>query len=34
MLSDPRFAGRAVSTIAYAAGFGDRSHFNRDFRRR
>jgi AraC-like DNA-binding protein len=34
MLSDPRFAGRTISAIAYAAGFGDLSHFNRAFRRR
>jgi AraC-like DNA-binding protein len=34
MLSDPRFAGRAISAIAYASGFGDLSNFNRAFRRR
>jgi AraC-like DNA-binding protein len=34
MLSDPRLAERAISTIAYAAGFGDLSHFNRAFRGR
>jgi AraC-like DNA-binding protein len=34
MLCDPRFAERTVSTIAFEAGFGDLSHFNRDFRRR
>jgi AraC-like DNA-binding protein len=34
MLLDPRFAGRTVSAIAYASGFGDLSHFNRAFRRR
>jgi AraC-like DNA-binding protein len=33
-LRDPRFADRAVSAIAFEAGFGDLSHFNRDFRRR
>ena len=34
MLRDPRFAERTVSAIALEAGFGDLSHFNRDFRRR
>jgi AraC-like DNA-binding protein len=34
MVSDPRFAGRTISTIAYDAGFSDLSHFNRTFRRR
>jgi AraC-like DNA-binding protein len=34
MLCDPRFADRTVSAIAFEAGFGDLSHFNRDFRRR
>jgi AraC-like DNA-binding protein len=34
MLCDPRFAERTVSTIAFEAGFGDLSHFNRVFRRR
>jgi AraC-like DNA-binding protein len=34
MLCDPRFADRMVSAIAFEAGFGDLSHFNRDFRRR
>jgi AraC-like DNA-binding protein len=34
MLSDPQFAGRTISAIAYASGFGDLSHFNRAFRRR
>jgi AraC-like DNA-binding protein len=33
-LRDPRFADRAVSAIAFETGFGDLSHFNRDFRRR
>ena len=34
MLSNPVFAGQAIGTIAYEAGFGDLSHFNRAFRRR
>ncbi len=34
MLSDPRLAERTISAIAYEAGFGDLSHFNRAFRRR
>jgi AraC-like DNA-binding protein len=34
MLSNPRLAVRAISAIAYEAGFGDLSHFNRAFRRR
>jgi AraC-like DNA-binding protein len=34
MLTHPRYAGMTVSAIAFAAGFGDLSHFNRDFRRR
>jgi AraC-like DNA-binding protein len=33
-LSDPRFADRAISAIAYEAGFGDLSYFNHAFRRR
>jgi AraC-like DNA-binding protein len=33
MLTHPRYAGMTVSAIAFAAGFGDLSHFNRDFRR-
>jgi AraC-like DNA-binding protein len=32
-LSDARFAHRPVSAIAYEAGFGDLSYFNRTFRR-
>ena len=32
-LSDPRHAALAVSTIAYDAGFGDLSYFNRTFQR-
>lgn len=34
MLADPRHAALTVSAIALAAGFGDLSHFNRNFRRR
>ena len=34
MLSDPRFAGRAIGTIALTVGFSDLSYFNRTFRRR
>ena len=34
MLCDPLQAPRNVSAIAYEAGFGDLSHFNRAFRRR
>jgi len=34
MLADPRFAGLTVSTVAFDSGFGDLSHFNRNFRRR
>jgi AraC-like DNA-binding protein len=34
MLRDPHFAGRTISAIAFASGFGDLSHFNRAFRRR
>jgi AraC-like DNA-binding protein len=33
-LSDPRFAGRPISSIAFDAGFGDLSYFNHAFRRR
>jgi AraC-like DNA-binding protein len=33
MLCDSRFAARPVSSIAYDAGFGDLSYFNRCFRR-
>jgi AraC-like DNA-binding protein len=33
-LRDPQQAGRRISAIAHEAGFGDLSHFNRDFRRR
>jgi AraC-like DNA-binding protein len=34
MLSNPSFAGWTISAIAFEAGFGDLSHFNRSFRRR
>jgi AraC-like DNA-binding protein len=34
MLSDPRFAGRVISAVAFEAGFSDLSYFNRTFRRR
>jgi AraC-like DNA-binding protein len=34
MLSDPRLSERTISAIAYEAGFGDVSNFNRVFRRR
>ncbi len=34
MLVDPRYAASTISAIAWAAGFGDLSHFNRNFRRR
>jgi len=34
ILSDPRFADRNISVIAYEAGFGDISYFNRSFRKR
>jgi AraC-like DNA-binding protein len=33
-VTDPRFAGEKLSAIAYDAGFGDLSYFNRVFRRR
>jgi AraC-like DNA-binding protein len=33
-LTDPRHIGRPISAIAFDAGFGDLSHFNRTFRRR
>ncbi len=33
MLLDPRFSGVSITDIAYAAGFGDLSYFNRAFRR-
>ena len=34
MLTDPRWAGRSIASIAFDAGFGDLSYFNRTFRRR
>jgi AraC-like DNA-binding protein len=34
ILSDPRFADRSVSSVAFDVGFGDLSYFNRTFRRR
>jgi AraC-like DNA-binding protein len=34
MLTDRRCAGRTIGSVAYAAGFGDLSYFNRTFRRR
>jgi AraC-like DNA-binding protein len=33
MLSDPRRASEKMATVAYDAGFGDLSYFNRVFRR-
>jgi transcriptional regulator GlxA family with amidase domain len=33
MLTDPRLAGRTITTIAFASGFGDLSHFDRTFHR-
>jgi AraC-like DNA-binding protein len=33
MLTDPRFADRSVTSVAFDAGFGDLSYFNRVFRR-
>jgi AraC-like DNA-binding protein len=34
MLRSPRFARHSISSVAFAVGFGDLSHFNRSFRRR
>ena len=34
MLIDPRYASHSISAVAYEAGFGDLSYFNRTFRRR
>jgi AraC-like DNA-binding protein len=34
MLTDPRYSDRSISAVAYEAGFGDLSYFNRTFRRR
>jgi AraC-like DNA-binding protein len=33
MLTDPQYFGRTVSSLAFEAGFGDLSYFNRSFRR-
>jgi AraC-like DNA-binding protein len=33
MLTDPRFADRSITSVAFDAGFGDLSYFNRAFRR-
>jgi AraC-like DNA-binding protein len=33
MLIDPRLTDRTVSSVAFEAGFGDLSYFNRAFRR-
>ena len=33
LLTDPRFAGRTISSVAFDVGFGDLSYFNRAFRR-
>ena len=34
MLSEPAFASRSISSIAFEVGFADLSHFNKAFRRR
>jgi AraC-like DNA-binding protein len=34
MLTDPHYGDRSISAVAYEAGFGDLSYFNRTFRRR
>ncbi len=34
MLLDPHYLDRSISAVAYEAGFGDLSYFNRTFRRR
>jgi transcriptional regulator GlxA family with amidase domain len=34
MLTDSRFAARSITSVAFDAGFGDVSYFNRSFRRR
>ena len=34
MLTDPRYTGHSISALAFGAGFGDLSYFNRAFRRR
>ncbi|MDW4800082.1 helix-turn-helix domain-containing protein [Escherichia coli] len=33
MLTDPRRSDRSISAVAFEAGFGDLSYFNRTFRR-
>jgi AraC-like DNA-binding protein len=33
LLTTPRWAGRSIASMAFAAGFGDLSYFNRTFRR-
>ena len=33
MLTDPRFADRSITSLAFDAGFGDLSYFNRAFRK-
>jgi AraC-like DNA-binding protein len=33
MLTDPRLADRSITSVAFDAGFGDLSYFNRMFRR-
>jgi AraC-like DNA-binding protein len=33
MLTDPRFADRSITSVAFDAGFGDLSYFNRAFRK-
>ena len=34
LLANPRFHARRISSLAFEAGFGDLSYFNRTFRRR
>jgi len=34
LITDPRFFERPIAAIAFEAGFGDLSYFNRAFRRR
>jgi AraC-like DNA-binding protein len=34
LLNEPRFRNRKITDVAYTAGFGDLSYFNREFRRR
>jgi AraC-like DNA-binding protein len=34
MLTDPLYGGRTIAAVAFEAGFGDLSYFNRAFRRR